>query len=113
MVLASSTNVIPRKQFSGGNAYSLNSTNGEGGYSYIDPNLTIYKFAEAISGYHAGPGLVMIVPAVTGCGCKYLCIALDPRRSKVSCICPSNWKLDADGKGCISNFNICTIVIFI
>lgn len=91
---------------SGGNAWSTNSTNGEGGYSFLDPSRTVPTLSEARSGYHAGPGTVLILPAVPGCGCDYRCLALDARRSQVACICPRNWKLDVDGKSCICKWVI-------
>ncbi|KAK5639789.1 hypothetical protein RI129_010600 [Pyrocoelia pectoralis] len=87
--------------YAGGNAWSTNSTNGEGGYSFLDPSRTIPSLSEARSGYHAGPGFVLIIPAIPGCGCNYRCLALDTRRSQVACICPKDWKLDGDGKTCI------------
>ncbi|KRT83614.1 protein kinase, partial [Oryctes borbonicus] len=95
--------------YSGGNAwatntmslFSANTTNGEGGYSYFDPKLGVGNFSEAVDGYHVGQGGVLIIPAIPGCGCNYRCLALDPRRSKVVCICPSNWRLGPDGKECI------------
>ncbi|KAF5298515.1 hypothetical protein FQR65_LT00057 [Abscondita terminalis] len=87
--------------YAGGNAWSTNSTNGEGGYSFLDPSRTIASLSEARSGYHAGPGSVLIIPGIPGCGCNYRCLALDARRSQVACICPKDWKLDVDGKTCI------------
>ncbi|KAK9701781.1 Low-density lipoprotein receptor domain class A [Popillia japonica] len=95
--------------YSGGNAwasntmslFSANTTNGEGGYSYFDTKIGIGNFSESVEAYHVGQGTVMIIPAIPGCGCDYHCLALDPRRSKIACICPANWKLDVDGKACI------------
>lgn len=87
--------------FKGGSVLS-NSTNGEGGYSYVDTTRTLTGFSKSYSGYNrAGPGYVLIVPAVPGCDCDYRCIALDESRSEVACICPINWKLDSDKKTCI------------
>ncbi|KAI4469994.1 apical endosomal glycoprotein precursor [Holotrichia oblita] len=93
----------------GGNAWasntmsllSANTTNGEGGYSYFDTKIGIGNFSESVEAYHVGQGTVMIIPAIPGCGCNYRCLALDPRRSKIACICPTNWRLDVDGKACI------------
>lgn len=82
--------------------FSANTTNGEGGYSYFDTKIGIGNFSESVEAYHVGQGTVMIIPAIPGCGCDYHCLALDPRRSKIACICPANWKLDVDGKACIS-----------
>ncbi|XP_025832818.1 ALK tyrosine kinase receptor [Agrilus planipennis] len=84
--------------YAGGNAREKH---GEGGFSFINSNRTILSFSEARSGYHAGPGSVLIVPAIPGCECDYRCLALDYSRSKVTCICPTNWKLDSNGKSCL------------
>lgn len=81
--------------------FSANTTNGEGGYSYFDPARGLSNFSEAVVGYHVGQGGVLIIPAIPGCGCNYRCLALDPRRSRIACICPKNWELDIDGKQCI------------
>lgn len=86
----------------GGDALSANTTNGEGGYSFIDPTRVIPKLSEAHSGYNAGAGFVLIIPAIPGCDCNYRCVALDSRRSQTVCICPDNWRLDSDGKSCSS-----------
>lgn len=88
--------------YEGGDTSSANTTNGEGGYSFIDPTKTIPSLSEAHSGYNAGPGSVIIIPAIPGCDCNYRCVALDARRSQTVCICPKNWKLDVDRKSCIS-----------
>ncbi|KAK9885852.1 hypothetical protein WA026_013730 [Henosepilachna vigintioctopunctata] len=87
--------------YAGGDASTGNSTNGGGGYSYLDPSRSIPHLLDAVSGYNAGPGYVLITPAISGCGCDYRCVALDSRRSQVACICPYGWKLDVDGKICI------------
>lgn len=86
--------------YAGGNAWGTNSTNGEGGYSFLDPSQTIPRFSVARSGQHAGPGMVILIPATPGCGCDYRCIALDMRRASVTCICPKGWELDSNGKNC-------------
>lgn len=88
--------------YAGGSVH--NSTNGEGGYSFLDPSRTIPSYSEAHSGYNAGPGSVLILPAVPGCECDYLCLALDAKRSQVSCICPKDWNLDSDQKKCIGKW---------
>ncbi|KAJ8980042.1 hypothetical protein NQ317_007198 [Molorchus minor] len=90
--------------FSGGDAPSANTTNGEGGYSFIDPSKTIPNFSEAHSGYNPGAGYVLIIPAITGCDCEHSCVALDAKRSQVTCICPNPWKLAEDKKTCIREF---------
>lgn len=86
------------------------------GYSFINPNRTIPSHSEAHSGYNAGPGYVLILPAVPGCGCDYRCLALDAKRSQVACICPKNWKLATDNKTCLCKFNktciICNFILF-
>lgn len=89
-------------KISGGNSGSLkNPSNGEGGYSFLDTNKTIPILSEVLSGFHDGPGGVIILPAIQGCGCDYRCLALNARKSQVACICPKNWKLGSDGKSCI------------
>ncbi|KAJ3662397.1 hypothetical protein Zmor_006748 [Zophobas morio] len=88
--------------YAGGDASSANTTNGEGGYSFLDPTRTIPSLSEAHSGYNVGPGSVLIIPAIPGCDCNYRCVALDSRMSQTACICPKNWKLDVDGKTCIT-----------
>lgn len=55
----------------------------------------------ARSGQHAGPGMVIIIPAVEGCECDYRCLAMDVHRSQVVCICPKGWMLGQNGKSCI------------
>lgn len=86
--------------FKGGSVL-FNSTNGEGGYSFVDTTHTLSRFAKSYPGYNkAGPGYVLIIPAVPGCDCDYRCLALDESRSEVTCVCPANWKLDIDGKTC-------------
>lgn len=85
----------------GGYSGGTNRTNGEGGYSFFNSNRTIPTFSTSWSGYHTGPGSVIVIPAIRGCGCKYRCLALNARRSQVACICPKDWKLDVDGKSCI------------
>ncbi|KAJ8931560.1 hypothetical protein NQ314_015507, partial [Rhamnusium bicolor] len=89
--------------YSGGDAPSINTTNGEGGYSYLDPSKAVPNLSEAHSGYNAGPGYVLIIPAIDGCECDYRCIALDAKRSEVTCICPKSWRLGEDMKTCIHN----------
>ncbi|XP_066255961.1 tyrosine-protein kinase receptor isoform X2 [Euwallacea similis] len=83
--------------YAGGN---VNSSNGDGGISYVDSTRTEASFAKAEAGYNPGHGYVVIIPAVEGCNCDYLCIALDEQRSETTCICPENWLL-ADKKSCI------------
>lgn len=88
--------------FAGGDAIPYtNTTNGDGGFSFLDPTRTIPNFSEAHSGYNGGPGYVLIIPAIKGCDCGYRCVALDARRSLVSCVCPKKWKLAEDKKTCV------------
>lgn len=90
--------------YAGGNASSTNSTNGEGGYSYFDRSKTISNLTEVLPGYNSGAGYVLIIPSIHGCDCDYRCVALDARKSEISCICPRNWKLDEDKKTCIREY---------
>lgn len=90
--------------YAGGDAPSSNTTNGAGGYSFLDPTRTVPYLSDAHSGYNAGPGYVMIIGAISGCGCDYRCVALDVKRSQVACICPHGWKLDSDEKTCVRKF---------
>ncbi|CAH0545803.1 unnamed protein product [Brassicogethes aeneus] len=87
--------------YSGGNATSPETTNGEGGYSYLDIARTIPNLSEVLSGYNVGPGYMLIIPTIPGCNCDYRCVALDARKSTVACICPKNWRLDEDKQTCI------------
>ncbi|KAL1518252.1 hypothetical protein ABEB36_001900 [Hypothenemus hampei] len=90
----------------GGGGYSggaANSTNGEGGTSFVDLSRTEARFAKAYSGQNFGPGYVVIIPAIIeGCECDVWCVALDERRSETTCICPKDFKLADDKKSCIS-----------
>ncbi|CAH1983529.1 unnamed protein product [Acanthoscelides obtectus] len=88
--------------YSGGDAPAVNSTSGEGGYSYIDPTKTMMRLSEAKGSHHTGSGYVVIIPDTKGCNCDYKCVALDAERSEVTCICPHNWKLNDDKKTCIA-----------
>nr|CAH7767694.1 unnamed protein product [Callosobruchus chinensis] len=88
--------------YSGGDAPAVNSTSGEGGYSYIDPTKTVMRLSEAKGSHHTGAGYVIIIPDTKGCNCDYKCVALDAERSEVTCICPHNWKLNEDKKTCIA-----------
>lgn len=87
--------------FSGGNAPLVNSTNGEGGFSYLNPSKMLLEFSEVQSGFNAGSGFVLIIPSIDGCECDYRCLALDAKRSEITCICPQRWKLGEDKKKCI------------
>ncbi|XP_011256082.1 ALK tyrosine kinase receptor isoform X1 [Camponotus floridanus] len=83
----------------GGNAGYKDSGNGEGGYSYANPNkLTDVYFKAAV---HYGSGEILIIPAISGCGCDYRCVALDQYLNKTKCLCPQGWLLSNDSKSCI------------
>nr|XP_023027843.1 ALK tyrosine kinase receptor isoform X2 [Leptinotarsa decemlineata] len=86
--------------YAGGNAASVNSTNGEGGYSFLNFSKVVSQLSEVYSGYNSGPGYVIIIPEIDGCDCDYKCVALDAQRSEVSCICPAKWMLKDDKKTC-------------
>ncbi|KAG5888425.1 hypothetical protein JTB14_020200 [Gonioctena quinquepunctata] len=86
--------------YAGGNAASSNSTNGEGGYSFLNFSKAISQLSEVASGFNSGPGFVLIIPGIDGCDCDYKCVALDAGRSEVACVCPAKWKLKEDKKTC-------------
>lgn len=89
--------------FIGGRAWAEKSRNGEGGYSWIDSDG---QMGHTIPGEHTGNGEVYIIPAVEGCRCDYRCLALDPERSSVRCICPTGWLLANDSRSCKSKYKI-------
>ncbi|XP_029176509.1 ALK tyrosine kinase receptor-like isoform X2 [Nylanderia fulva] len=82
----------------GGNTGYEDSGNGEGGYSYASQKLTDIYFKAAA---HYGSGEILIIPAISGCGCDYRCVALDPHLSETKCLCPQGWLLSNDSKSCI------------
>ncbi|XP_022918243.1 tyrosine-protein kinase receptor [Onthophagus taurus] len=92
--------------YSGGNSWSENSRErsggGEGGYSFYDTSRPLTNFSDVIPGHHIGQGEILILPAISGCGCYYRCLPLDAQQSEVACICPPPWKLGPDGKECLS-----------
>lgn len=69
------------------------STNGEGGTSYLGLTRSIRELSFVYPGSNSGHGSVILIPAIAGCGCDYLCVALDEYRSLVACICPEGWRL--------------------
>ncbi|XP_018396574.1 PREDICTED: ALK tyrosine kinase receptor [Cyphomyrmex costatus] len=81
----------------GGNP-GKNDGSGEGGYSYASPKLTNIYFKAAA---HSGQGEVFVIPAISGCGCDYRCVALDEYLSETKCLCPQGWLLSNDSKSCI------------
>ncbi|KMQ91292.1 alk tyrosine kinase receptor-like protein [Lasius niger] len=82
----------------GGNTGHKDSGNGEGGYSYASQKLTNTYFKAAA---HYGSGEILIIPAISGCGCDYRCVALDQYSSETKCLCPQGWLLSNDSKSCI------------
>ncbi|CAG9855575.1 unnamed protein product [Phyllotreta striolata] len=86
--------------YAGGDAPSVNSSNGEGGYSYLDFSKALAHLTKAEGGFNAGPGYVIIIPNIDGCECDYKCLALDAMRSEITCICPPTWILADDQKTC-------------
>ncbi|XP_055595581.1 tyrosine-protein kinase receptor [Uranotaenia lowii] len=81
--------------FSGGDTM-INSTNGQGGSSFLASKRNVPELSMEHSGANSGHGAVLIIPAITGCGCDYRCVALDEYRSTVGCICPDGWTLKPD-----------------
>ncbi|XP_067007644.2 leukocyte tyrosine kinase receptor isoform X2 [Anabrus simplex] len=81
--------------YSGGNTW-YNESVGEGGYSYIGEGL----FGDVQEGAHDGMGAVFIIPAITGCGCNYRCLAMDEFRHSTQCLCPNDWVLGDDNVSC-------------
>ncbi|XP_024082782.1 leukocyte tyrosine kinase receptor isoform X3 [Cimex lectularius] len=85
--------------YSGGRAWAGKSTVGEGGYSWIETGSHRMTWIAQ----NRGPGALYVIPAIEGCGCDFLCIALDTYRSKVECICPANWHLSNNSVQCLMN----------
>ncbi|XP_034653781.1 ALK tyrosine kinase receptor [Drosophila subobscura] len=81
--------------YAGGDVY-LNESNGEGGSSYISASRSLREIGDVYAGASSGPGSIIIIPAIEGCGCDYRCVAMDEFRSKVRCICPDGWSLKKD-----------------
>jgi anaplastic lymphoma kinase len=82
----------------------INSTNGEGGTSYLGLTRSISDLSFVYPGSNSGPGSVILIPAIEGCGCDYRCVALDEYRSVVACICPEGWRLKSD------NLTACEVI---
>uniref|UniRef100_A0AAG5DV41 Tyrosine-protein kinase receptor n=1 Tax=Anopheles atroparvus TaxID=41427 RepID=A0AAG5DV41_ANOAO len=82
--------------FSGGDTMMINSTNGEGGSSFMASKRNVPELSMEYSGANSGHGAVLIIPAIQGCGCDYRCVALDEYRATVGCICPDGWTLKPD-----------------
>lgn len=85
----------------GGGGYSggdtmINSTNGQGGSSFLASKRNVPELSMEHSGTNSGHGAVLIIPAIEGCGCDYRCVALDEYRFTVGCICPDGWTLKPD-----------------
>lgn len=81
--------------FAGGDTQA-NGTNGEGGSSYLGTTRNVPQLSFVYPGANSGSGIVIIIPAISGCGCDYRCVALDEFRSLVACICPDGWRLRSD-----------------
>lgn len=71
----------------------FNSSNGQGGTSYLSSSRKHHIWFSIESAANSGSGSVIIIPAIEGCGCDYRCVALDEYRANVSCICPQGWQL--------------------
>ncbi|XP_065200377.1 leukocyte tyrosine kinase receptor-like isoform X2 [Planococcus citri] len=84
--------------YTGGRAWSESSANGEGGSSMVAGYV---QYKDVKGGAHYGPGNIIIIPAVSGCGCEYRCIALDEAMTTVKCICPPGWHLSQDNRACV------------
>ncbi|XP_068993762.1 ALK tyrosine kinase receptor isoform X2 [Neodiprion pinetum] len=82
----------------GGNTGHAKSSNGEGGYSYAAPELLHVSFT---AGVNPTSGKAYIVPAISGCGCDFRCVAIDEHLSKTKCICPFGWLLGNDTRSCV------------
>lgn len=83
----------------GGDTSHKVSTNGEGGYSYASRELMHAHFRPGIN---HGAGEVYIIPAISGCGCDFRCVALDQYLSETKCLCPPGWLLSNDSRSCVS-----------
>ncbi|XP_055625903.1 tyrosine-protein kinase receptor isoform X2 [Toxorhynchites rutilus septentrionalis] len=93
----------------GGGGYSggdtiINSTNGQGGSSFLASKRNVPELSMEQSGANSGHGTVLIIPAIQGCGCDYRCVALDEYRATVGCICPDGWTLKPD------NYTACELL---
>ncbi|XP_076176518.1 anaplastic lymphoma kinase isoform X2 [Ptiloglossa arizonensis] len=82
----------------GGDTGHKETGNGEGGYSYTSRDLMHVHFQPAIN---HGPGEVYIIPAISGCGCDFRCVALDQYLSETKCLCPPGWLLSNDSRSCV------------
>ncbi|CAK9818713.1 ALK tyrosine kinase receptor [Anthophora plagiata] len=71
---------------------------GEGGYSYASHELMHVHFRPGIN---HGSGEVYIIPAISGCGCDFRCVALDQYLSETKCLCPPGWLLSNDSRSCV------------
>lgn len=82
--------------YAGGDANIYNSSNGEGGTSYLGLTRNVRELSFIYPGSNSGHGSVIIIPAIEGCGCDYRCVALDEYRSVTGCICPDGLRLKPD-----------------
>ncbi|XP_033212809.1 ALK tyrosine kinase receptor [Belonocnema kinseyi] len=81
----------------GGSTGGRESPNGQGGYSFAASELLHVSFQV---GYNQGPGEVLIIPGISGCGCDFRCVVLDQHRTEVKCLCPLGWLLGNNSKTC-------------
>jgi len=51
-------------------------------------------------GGHDGPGSLVVIPSVVGCGCDDHCLLLDEFRFHSACVCLDNGVLKEDGYSC-------------
>ncbi len=51
-------------------------------------------------GGHDGPGSLVVIPSMAGCGCDYHCVLLDEFRFHSACVCPDAGVLTEDGYSC-------------
>ncbi|XP_063995101.1 leukocyte tyrosine kinase receptor isoform X2 [Diachasmimorpha longicaudata] len=84
----------------GGTTGVKSSANGEGGYSYGYSELLHVYFK---GGLNPGPGEVFIIPAISGCGCDFRCVAVDRHLSETRCLCPPGWQLGNDSRSCLAD----------
>lgn len=96
--------------YAGGDSM-INSTNGEGGTSYLGLTRSILELSSVYPGSNSGQGSAIFIPAIEGCGCDYRCVALDEFRSRAACICPEGWRLKPDNlTACESKWQLQVVV---
>lgn len=50
---------------------------------------------------NSGPGELILIPAVKGCGCSFLCVALDEYLQDIACICQPGLLLESNNRTCV------------